>query len=176
MEIPQLNASSCVIPITLSLWTWTRFKSPLRRYTSDSRGFQRQTRAAHLAFLGLLLLECLALFFHASVLRWFLCFGSATIFLGFAISSEAREGQFWGKERNRAAGVTLTIAASSLIAILLTDPIFLPLFAGLAIASMCHKRFELELERQSRDLEALHAKLLKQEAQSANDRHFRYTN
>jgi hypothetical protein len=145
------------------------------RSTTDSSAFQRQTKNAHLAFACLICLELSALAIGAEAIRWVLCLASACIFLAFAIQNETKEGQFWNKERNRFVGVILTFLLTLGLTLVLEDPMFIPLFAGLAITGMCHSRFEWELERQSKDLEALHAKLLRQEAQHTNERHFRLT-
>ncbi len=172
MDLPHLKAAICAIPITLSLWSWTRTRAGSRPMAIESRGFYRQSRLAQFAFSGFFVLELVALLEPSSAVRWTIASASAAIFVVFSILSETREGRFWSKERNRLIGVSLTALATVALAFIIEEIAFLPLFAALAISSTCHSRMERELESQGKDIETLHAKLLKQEAQQANERHF----
>jgi len=171
MALPQIDAATCAVIVTLSLWMWTRLKLPdgCRHQEAILR---RQNIYAHWAFAMLIGLEILAEALRSRL--WGLGIGpiSGFVFYFFAVASYRTETGFWSKRRNQILGLSMTVVASLATSFVLAETAFAPVFAALAISHLCHKKYVQTVFASMKDIETLQAKLLKQEAAYANLRHF----
>ena len=110
-----------------------------------------------------------ALFFY---LFAFVAVASACIFFGFAAVAYGKDGGFWSKRRNLGVGLIVTLAAFIGSELVIALPAFIPVLSALAISHLCRRRYNQIVVLSIKDLEAIHAKLLKQEAIFQNTRNF----
>ncbi|WP_141732288.1 hypothetical protein [Oligoflexus tunisiensis] len=171
MALPQIDAATCAVLVTLSLWMWTRLKLPDGCHHQEAI-LRRQNIYAYWAFGLLVGLEVLAEALPSRA--WQLAVGplSGLIFYFFAVASYQSETGFWSKRRNQALGLTMALAFSVGTGFMLAETAFVPVFAALAISHLCHKKYVQTVFASIKDIETLQAKLLKQEAAYANLRHF----
>ncbi len=171
MALPQIDAATCAVIVTLSLWMWTRLKLPEGCHHQEAI-LRRQNVYAYWAFGMLVGLEILADSLPSRL--WRLGVGplSGLVFYFFAVASYQSETGFWSKRRNQLLGLTITMTMSLGTGIILAETAFVPVFAALAISHLCHKKYVQTVFASIKDIETLQAKLLKQEAAYANLRHF----
>jgi hypothetical protein len=171
MALPQIDAATCAVIVTVSLWMWTRLKLPEGCHHQEAI-LRRQNLYAYWAFGMLVGLEVIANTLSSKV--WDLSIGPASglVFYFFAVASYQTETGFWSKRRNRLLGLTIAMAMSLAASFILAEAAFVPVFAALAISHLCHKKYVQTVFASIKDIETLQAKLLKQEAAYANLRHF----
>jgi hypothetical protein len=171
MALPQIDAATCAVFVTLSLWMWTRLKLPDGCHHQEAI-LRRQNVYASWAFGLLVGLEILAAALPSRA--WQLAVGplSGLLFYFFAVASYQSETGFWSKRRNQALGLTLALILSVGTGFMLAETAFVPVFAALAISHLCHRKYVQTVFASIKDMETLQAKLLKQEAAYANLRHF----
>jgi hypothetical protein len=171
MALPQIDAATCAVIVTLSLWMWTRLKLPEGCHHQEAI-LRRQNIYAYWAFGMLVGLEILADALPSKV--WSLSVGPASglVFYFFAVASYQTETGFWSKRRNQLLGLTIALIMSIGASFILAETAFVPVFAALAISHLCHKKYVQTVFASIKDIETLQAKLLKQEAAYANLRHF----
>jgi hypothetical protein len=171
MALPQIDAATCAVIVTLSLWMWTRLKLPDGCHHQEAI-LRRQNIYAYWAFGVLVGLEILA---DALPTRfWRLAVGplSGLVFYSFAVASYQSEIGFWSKRRNQLLGLTIALTLGTAAAFVLAETSFVPVFAALAVSHLCHRKYVQTVFASIKDIETLQAKLLKQEAAYANLRHF----
>lgn len=171
MALPQIDAATCAIIVTLSLWVWTRLKLPEGCHQQEAI-LRRQNVYAYWAFGMLVGLEILADIVPLSYLNLTIGPLSGLVFYFFAVASYQSEIGFWSKRRNQALGLTIALGLSIGAGFILAETAFVPMFAALAISHLCHKKYIQTVFASIKDIETLQAKLLKQEAAYANLRHF----
>ncbi len=171
MALPQIDAATCAVIVTLSLWMWTRLKLPEGCHYQEA-SLRRQNVYAYWSFGTLVGLELLADALPFPVLRWLVGPLSGLVFYSFAVASYQTETGFWSKRRNQLLGLSLTLILSVGAGFFLAESSFVPMFSALAICHLCHKKYVQTVFASIRDIETLQAKLLKQEAAYANLRHF----
>lgn len=171
MALPQIDAATCAVIVTLSLWMWTRLKLPDGCHHQEAI-LRRQNIYAYWAFGMLVGLEILAEALPSRL--WRLAVGPASgfIFYFFAVASYKTETGFWSKRRNQLLGLSISMVLSLTTSFVLAETAFVPVFAALAISHLCHKKYVQTVFASIKDIETLQAKLLKQEAAYANLRHF----
>jgi hypothetical protein len=171
MALPQIDAATCAVIVTLSLWMWTRLKLPEGCHFQEA-SLRRQNIYAYWSFGTLIGLELLADALPTHLLSWIIGPLSGLVFYSFAVASYQSETGFWSKRRNQMLGLTVTLLLSGSAGFLLTESSFVPMFTALAISHFCHKKYVQTVFASMKDIETLQAKLLKQEAAYTNLRHF----
>ncbi len=171
MAIPQIDAGNCTIVVTLCLWLWTRLKLPDGCHYQES-SLRRQNAIASWAFVALITIQVLGFFASNPWIETFIAGSSALILFGFAVTAYRNDGGFWSKRRNQGAGLAVILALAFFAETLIALPNFIPVLSALAISHLCRKRYIQIVVSSVKDLEAIHAKLLKQEASFQNTRNF----
>jgi hypothetical protein len=171
MALPQIDAATCAVIVTLSLWMWTRLKLPEGCHHQEAI-LRRQNVYAYWAFGMLVGLELLAEALPSNLWRLGVGPASGFVFYFFAVASYQSETGFWSKRRNQILGLSIALMLSFGSGFILADTAFVPVFAALAISHLCHKKYVQTVFASIKDIETLQAKLLKQEAAYANLRHF----
>lgn len=171
MAFPQINAATCAVIVTLSLWVWVKLKFPDGCRVPES-GLKKQSFAASWAFACLLALEITANMLPTALQYWVIGPSSGLIVYAFGVSAYSSEVGFWSKRRNQLIALGLLLGSFSLLTVLIQEYAFVPLFASLLISHLCQKRNLHSISSSLKDIETLQAKLLKQEAAYSNLRHF----
>ena len=171
MAVPQIDAGNCTIVVTLCLWLWTRLKLPDGCHYQES-SLRRQNMMASWAFGALIAIQILGFLPDTNGLETFIACSSALILFSFAAIAYGNDGGFWSKRRNQGVGLVAILAVSFVAEILISMPNFIPVLSALAISHLCRKRYIQIVVSSVKDLEAIHAKLLKQEASFQNTRNF----
>jgi hypothetical protein len=171
MAVPQIDAGNCTIVVTLCLWLWTRLKLPDGCHYQES-GVTRQNIIASWAFATLIGLQILGFLPHSSWLETVIAGSSGMVLFLFALLAYGSEGGFWSKRRNQGVGLIVILFASFAAELVIAMPNFIPVLSALAISHLCRKRYIQIVVSSVKDLEAIHAKLLKQDATFQNTRNF----
>jgi len=171
MAVPQIDAGNCTIVVTLCLWLWTRLKLPDGCHYQES-SLRRQNAIASWAFALLIAIQVLGFFADNRWLETFIAGASALIFFSFAVVAYRNDGGFWSKRRNQGVGLLVVLTAGFVAEVMIAMPNFIPVLSALAISHLCRKRYIQIVVASVKDLEAIHAKLLKQEANFLNTRNF----
>ena len=170
MPIPQIGTPVGSLLVTVFLWFWT-IKRGRTKFGQQEALLRQQNRSASVAFALCFLFQISAMVHDSLLMRVSLGSGCAFAFIYFVITSHRQGEGFWTKRRNQIfAGVLYTAVFVSL-PFVIADLYFIPVIAGVAISHMCQRRFVQLFSSSLRDLEALQAKLLKQEAVIQNTRH-----
>ena len=171
MALPQIDAATCGIIVTLCLWMWTRLKLPEHCFYQEA-SLRRQNANVNWSFASLIGLEVLGRALQFNGLAYVIALLSGLVFYAFAIACYQREAGYWSKRRNQILGLVITLAVSFGVGLTITDASLSPLISALVLSHLCHKRYTQTIVSIVRDIETLHAKLLKQEASYTNSRHF----
>ncbi len=169
----QIDAGNCTLVVTLCLWLWTRIKLPDGCYYQESC-LRRQNAIASWAFGSLLAIQFLGFLENTRLLTLSVSILSGLVFFVFACGAYGAEGGFWSKRRNQIASLVVITGLSLGATAIISLPILIPTFAAFAISHLCRKRYSQIVASSIRDLDAIHAKLLKQEAQFHNTRNFEH--
>src|SRR6478735_2528817 len=122
MALPQIDAATCAVIVTVSLWMWTRLKLPTGCYAQET-ALRRQNMYAYWSFGTLIGLELLADSLPFEHLQLAVGPLSALVFHCFGVASYQTENGFWSKRRNQwlcfilatgisfGAGVILVVSA-----------------------------------------------------------------
>lgn len=171
MAAPQIDAGNCTLVVTLCLWLWTRIKLPDGCNYQES-SLRHQNTIAAWAFGALLLLQFVGFLPENPALQLSIAAASGIIFFLFSCVAYHGDGGFWSKRRNQGLGLIVVLFISLSSALLISMPNFIPVLSALAISHLCRKRYIQIVVSSVKDLEAIHAKLLKQEANFHNTRNF----
>ena len=171
MAVPQIDAGNCTVVVTLCLWLWTRLKLPDGCNYQES-SLRRQNTIASWSFAALIAIQLLGFLPKGQWLETFIAGASGFIFFGFAAMAYGADGGFWSKRRNQGLGLIVVMSASFVAELLIAMPNFIPVLSALAISHLCRKRYIQIVVSSVKDLEAIHAKLLKQDASFQNTRNF----
>ncbi|MBC7661098.1 MAG: hypothetical protein H7249_15475 [Chitinophagaceae bacterium] len=133
---------------------------------------RRQNVIASWAFAALIGMQILGFLPDTRGLETFIATSSALILFAFATLAYGSDGGFWSKRRNKGVGLIVILAGSFVAEMLIAMPNFIPVLSALAISHLCRKRYLQIVVSSVKDLEAIHAKLLKQEANFQNTRNF----
>src|SRR5688572_28403884 len=96
MALPQIDAATCAVIVTLSLWMWTRLKLPEGCHTQEAC-LRRQNIYAYWSFGMLVGLELLADSLPIHSLSVIVAPLSGLVFHFFAVASYQSEIGFWSK-------------------------------------------------------------------------------
>lgn len=171
MAAPQIDAGNCTLVVTLCLWLWTRVKLPDGCNYQES-SLRHQNAIATWAFGALCVLQLLGFTTGGRIFELSVAAGSGLVFFVFACFAYSSDGGFWSKRRNQGLGFLVILIASFVSALFISLTSFIPVLAALAISHLCRKRYIQIVVSSVKDLEAIHAKLLKQEANFHNTRNF----
>ena len=170
MPIPQIGTPIGSLLVTLFLWFWA-IKRGRTKFGQQEALLRQQNRSASLAFLVCFLFQFASILHDSLAMRISLGSGCAFAFVYFVISSHRQGEGFWTKRRNQFFAGIIYAATFISMPFLIADLYFIPVIAGVAISHLCQRRFVQLFSSSLRDLEALQAKLLKQEAVIQNSRH-----
>ena len=171
MAAPQIDAANCTLVVTLCLWLWTRIKLPDGCNYQES-SLRHQNSVAAWAFGALIGLQVLGFMSGGQILELAIAGCSGLVLFTFACFAYQSDGGFWSKRRNQGVGFFVILMASFLSSLFISVTSFIPVLAALAISHLCRKRYIQIVVSSVKDLEAIHAKLLKQEASFHNTRNF----
>jgi len=170
MAFPQIDTSLGSLLITVLLWFWTLKRAKVHLFQQENI-LRQQNRAASWSIVACFTLQLLSLISNNGFI-FSLAIGIACSFvlISFILSSHRRGEGFWSKQRNQLFAGLLVSGNLSLLAVFLKDLYFLPILTALLIANICQRRFATMFSNSLRDLEALQAKLMSQQAKLHNDR------
>lgn len=171
MAAPQIDAGNCTLVVTLCLWLWTRIKLP-DGCNYQETSLRRQNTIAAWAFGALLVLQLIGFLPGNQATELAIATASGIVLFIFACIAYHSDGGFWSKRRNQGIGLVVILAVSSTASLFIAMPNFTPVLSALAISHLCRKRYIQIVVSSVKDLEAIHAKLLKQEASFHNTRNF----
>lgn len=171
MTAPQIDAGNCTLVVTLCLWLWTRIKLPDGCNYQES-SLRHQNSIAAWAFGALLTLQLFGFLPENRTLQLTIASATGLVFFLFACLAYHNDGGFWSKRRNQGLGLAVVLAVSLTAGLFISVTNFIPVLAALAISHLCRKRYIQIVVSSVKDLEAIHAKLLKQDAGYHNARNF----
>lgn len=170
MAIPQIGTPLGSLFVTAFLWFWTLKRA--RAHLSQQEVILRnQNRFASWSFFGCMILQMLPMLGKEPLFRVSLGAGCAVVFLSFILLSEHNGEGFWSKKRNQFIAGCLALMMFGSLPFLFEELYLIPLLTAMMIANICQRRFVRLFSSSLRDLEALQAKLLRQEAIVHNQRH-----
>lgn len=171
MAVPQFDTANCTIILTLCLWAWTRLSLPESCHSHESILRQQNTHVFW-AFTALLLIEIVSSFVTQDSTHIIGNLASGFVFFVFALASHRKYNGFWAKKRNLLIGLVLILTLSAAAGLLVRVPNFVSILSAIAISHLCRRQFVRIVVESVKDVEALQAKLLKQEAAFDNIRNF----
>lgn len=171
MAVLQIDTANCTILLTLCLWAWTRLRMPENCHSHENV-LRQQNSHVFWAFSALILIEVLTRFITQPSLLLLSNLTSGLVFFLFALAAPRKHHGFWSKKRNLAIAFVITLLISVLAGALIQVPNFVAVLSAIAIGHLCRNEFVRIVVASVQELEALQAKLLKQEAAFDNVRNF----
>ncbi|MFW7377544.1 MAG: hypothetical protein ACOH5I_01895 [Oligoflexus sp.] len=169
MALPQIDTSMGSILVTVLLWFWTLKRSRVHLFQQENM-LRQQNRAASWAFFLCLNLQMITLLADGVVFSFSMGIACSAVFLLFLLASHHQGEGFWSKRRNQLLAGLVASSQLCLLSVVLKDLYLIPILTALLVANICQRRFVVLFSNSLRDLEALQAKLIKQEAKIHNSR------
>lgn len=170
MLINAINAEGFAIISTLCLWGWCRWQTRLIAAPQTRELLKRQNWLVSSSFAPLTMLELGSFFIEQNVTQAVYPVLSALILLRFVLAHAKLRNSFWSKKRNVFLGALALGAMAMAAPVFVSDALVIPWVTSLWIAEVTI-RYIAKLFRESlRDLDALHHKVAKLEAEQHNQR------
>ena len=165
MDIPQIGTPIGSLIIVCCLWAWTIRKGKAHVFRQNIL-IKEQNNLTSWAFASCAALTVLS--FKVSLSNTLISVLSFLIFIVFAVLENRNSEGFWKKKRNILAAGIMTAIGFFVAPYGLTEQYFVPLLCSFLIAHVAHKRFMEIFSNNLKDLQALQAKLLKQDSDRRN--------
>ena len=163
MNFPATGTHIISMFILVCLWHWTVRRGNLKP-SQQREEIRQQNRIASISFFSMLMLQLISLISHDPWMRHGISMSCAAILLIFAVCNSRQPESFWRKKRNQAFASVSAVALATIVPVIVTEGVFIPLLFSLVIIHICHSNNNRLLAESLQDLEAVQAKLLKMDA------------